>query len=129
VNSNYFTTVLPSMLLLGVGFMLAFPAFNIQATSGISDDEQGLAGGLLNTSVQIGGAVVLAIVTAVVTASGGAQASAAALLAGFKPALYVITGVSILGLAVAVLGLIAHRRTSSAPVAARTPEPEFANAE
>lgn len=128
-NSNYFTTLLPSMLLLGLGFMLAFPAFNIQATAGIADDEQGLAGGLLNTSVQIGGAVVLAVVTAVVTASGGAQASAAALLAGFRPALYVITGVSILGFAVAIMGLVAHRRASSAPAPARTPEPEFANAE
>ncbi|WP_246281930.1 MFS transporter [Fodinicola acaciae] len=139
IDSNYFTTVLPSMLLLGVGFMLAFPAFNIQATSGISDDEQGLAGGLLNTSVQVGGAVVLAIVTAVVTASGGAQASAAALLAGFRPALYVVTGVSVLGLAVAVMGLVAHRRAVVArrragsrvlaTGGAQTADPTYANAE
>jgi MFS family permease len=122
-DSNYFTTLLPSMLLLGVGFMLAFPAYNIQATSGIGDDEQGLAGGLLNTSVQVGGAVVLAVVTAVITASGGASASPEALLAGFRPALFVISGVAILGLLVAVLGLIAHARRKPEPVVDSAPEP------
>lgn len=118
-TSSYATTVLPSMLLLGVGFMLAFPAFNIQATSGISDSEQGLAGGLLNTSVQIGGAVVLAAVTAVVTANGGAEASPEALLAGFRPALIVIAGVAVVGLVIALTGLAASRRSKAEPQEAR----------
>jgi EmrB/QacA subfamily drug resistance transporter len=118
-RSNYLTSVLPSMVLLGIGFMLAFPALNIQATSGIPDSEQGLAGGLLNTFVQIGGAIVLAVVTAVVTASGGADVSAAALLAAFRPALSVIAGVSVVGLLVAASGLVRRRRTVAGPV----PEP------
>ena len=40
---NYAPTILPSMLLLGLGFALSFPALNIQATTGVGDDEQGLA--------------------------------------------------------------------------------------
>jgi EmrB/QacA subfamily drug resistance transporter len=123
-HSGYLTSVLPSMLLLGVGFMLAFPALNIQATDGIADEEQGLAGGLLNTSVQLGGAVVLAVVTAVVTANGGAQASSSALLAGFKPALTVITGVSVLGITTAAIGLALHRRRATATEPALVEEPE-----
>jgi EmrB/QacA subfamily drug resistance transporter len=123
-HSGYLTSVLPSMLLLGVGFMLAFPALNIQATDGIADEEQGLAGGLLNTSVQLGGAVVLAVVTAVVTANGGAQASSSALLAGFKPALTVITGVSVLGITTAAVGLALHRRRATAAEPALVEEPE-----
>jgi EmrB/QacA subfamily drug resistance transporter len=123
-HSGYLTSVLPSMLLLGVGFMLAFPALNIQATDGIADEEQGLAGGLLNTSVQLGGAIVLAVVTAVVTANGGAQASSSALLAGFKPALTVITGVSVLGITTAAVGLALHRRRAVAPAAELAEEPE-----
>jgi MFS family permease len=111
-SSSYLTSVLPSMILIGIGFMLAFPALNIQATAGVADHEQGLAGGLLNTSVQIGGAVTLAVVTAVVTANGGSQASAAALLAGFRPALAVITGLTLAGLALALTGLYAERRTA-----------------
>lgn len=119
-TASYATSILPSMLLLGVGFMLAFPAFNIQATSGIANHEQGLAGGLLNTSVQIGGAVVLAIVTAVVTSSGGAEASAQAMLASFRPALAVITGAAAVGLVVALTGVHARRRRE---VADPTPVP------
>ena len=38
--------ILPTMLLLGRGFALVFPSLNIQATNGVDDDEQGLAGGL-----------------------------------------------------------------------------------
>jgi EmrB/QacA subfamily drug resistance transporter len=122
-HSNYFTSVLPSMLLLGAGFMLAFPAFTSQATAGVADHEQGLAGGLLNTSGQVGGALVLAIVTAVVTGYGGPEASASALLAGFRPALAVISGVAVLGLLVALSGLV--RRRSPRAVAE---EPELVGA-
>jgi MFS family permease len=109
-HSGYVTTLLPSLLLIGLGFMLAFPALNIQATAGIADEEQGLAGGLLNTSAQVGGAIVLAIVTAVVTSNGGAEASAEALLAGFRPALVVVTGAAVIGLAIALTGLLVRRR-------------------
>lgn len=65
--------VLPGMVLLGIAFALSFPSLNIQATNGVHDDEQGLASGMLNTSGQVGGAVVLAVVTAVLTSgsSGG----------------------------------------------------------
>jgi MFS family permease len=122
-SSGYLWSVFPSMLLIGVGFMLAFPAFNIQATSGVVDEEQGLAGGLLNTSGQIGGAVVLAIVTAVVTSNGGAEASAGALLAGFRPALVVISSVAVLGLLLALTGLRRRRPPVPVPVPVAPPEP------
>ena len=102
--------------------MLAFPSLNIQATAGVEDDEQGMAGGLFNSSAQVGGAILLAVVTAVLTANGGAGASAHALLGAFRPSLAVISGVSVLGLLLAVRGLLAARRTASAPtdVAAAT---------
>jgi Na+/melibiose symporter-like transporter len=119
-GSAYLTTVLPSMLLLGVGFMLAFPALNIQATAGVADHEQGLAGGLLNTSAQVGGAVVLAIVTAVVTSSGGPEASAEALLAGFRPAVQVVAGTAVLGLLIALAGVVAAARRRRAPAMVRS---------
>ncbi|WP_158895097.1 MFS transporter [Amycolatopsis anabasis] len=120
-HSGYAASVLPSMILLGIGFTLAFSSLNIQATAGIGDDEQGLAGGLLNTSVQVGGAIGLAVVTAVLTANGGSEASPAALLSGLTPALSVVTGIAVLGLLVALTGVI-RRRRSEAPAA----EPEFA---
>jgi EmrB/QacA subfamily drug resistance transporter len=115
-HSGYAGSVLPSMILLGIGFTLAFSSLNIQGTAGIPDDEQGLAGGLLNTSLQVGGAIGLAVVTAVLTANGGREASPAALLTGLTPALTVVTGIAVLGLLIAVSGLVARKRPAEEPV-------------
>lgn len=115
-HSGYAGSVLPSMILLGIGFTLAFSSLNIQATAGIADHEQGLAGGLLNTSLQVGGAMGLAVVTAVLTANGGREASPAALLTGLTPALSVVTGIAVLGLLVALSGLAARKRPAEEPV-------------
>jgi EmrB/QacA subfamily drug resistance transporter len=112
-HSGYAGAVLPSMILLGIGFTLAFSSLNIQATAGIADDEQGLAGGLLNTSLQVGGAIGLAVVTAVLTANGGREASPAALLTGLTPALSVVTGIAVLGLLIAASGLVARKRETA----------------
>src|SRR5919108_700199 len=70
-TSPYVAVMLPSMLLIGVGFGLSFPSLNIQATAGGADREQGLASGLVSTPFQVGGAVVLAGVSAVVTSQTG----------------------------------------------------------
>ena len=70
---DYAVVLLPTMLLIGIGFMLGFPALNMQATAGVADEEQGLAAGLVQTSFQIGGAIGLAITTAIVTAQAGAS--------------------------------------------------------
>ena len=82
---------------------------NVAATSGVAPEEQGLAGGLLNTSFQLGGAFVLAVVTAVANASTGADGSASAVLDGFHAALYVTIAAALLG-ALAML----HRRPARA---------------
>jgi MFS family permease len=66
---SYVSFMLPTMLLIGVGFGLCFAALNAQATAGVADHEQGLASGVLNTSLQIGGAVGLAVVTAILGSS------------------------------------------------------------
>ncbi len=62
---------------------------NIAAVTGVAPHEQGLAGGLINTSFQFGGALVLAVVTAVNNANTGVGSSGQALLDGFHPAIAV----------------------------------------
>src|SRR5258708_8907619 len=89
--------MLPTFLLAGLGSALAFGPLNVAATNGIAPHEQGLAGGLLNTSFQFGGALVLAVVTAVNNASRGSGGSKQALLDGFHPALIVSLIVAVLG--------------------------------
>ena len=104
----YASFLLPTMLLLGVGFALCFPSVNAQATAGVADHEQGLASGLLNTSMQLGGAVVLAVVTAILS-SAGQHRTANGLLPGMDAALGVVVGVSLLGLALTVWRIRARR--------------------
>ncbi len=80
------------------------------ATDGIPDAEQGLAASLFQTSFQVGGALVLAVVTAVVDAGGASRiTSAPAVLAAYRPALFLITGVAAVGALVALSGLRSKR--------------------
>ncbi|HEY1595968.1 MAG TPA: MFS transporter [Thermoleophilaceae bacterium] len=104
-DPTYAGIILPTILLLGVGFALTFPSVNMAATTGVADHEQGLASGLVSTSIQLGGALVLSVVTAVVTAQSGSGTSASSLLDGFRPGLGVVTAVAVLGLATAASGL------------------------
>ena len=120
-HSGYWGSILPTMLLAGLGFALAFGPLNIAATAGVAATEQGLAGGLLNTSFQFGGALVLAVVTAVNNANVGSDGSAQALLDGFHPALVVSVIASVLG--IAAIGL-RWRRTKPQIVADVVPEVE-----
>jgi MFS family permease len=110
----YAAVILPTMLLIGVGFALAFPSLNIQATSGVADHEQGLAGGLFNTSLQLGGAVGLAVVTAVVAGTTGKATDASAVLDGFKPGLAVVAAIALAGFGVALSGLRLRRAREAA---------------
>ncbi|WP_412540364.1 MFS transporter [Longispora sp. K20-0274] len=101
---HYVSEVLPSIICLGFGFALAFPTLNIQATTGVVDSEQGLASGLVQTSMQVGGAIVIAAVTAVI-ASAGKVSTPREVLDSYYPALTVVTAVAIAGLAFTTLGL------------------------
>ena len=120
--------LLPALLLIGVGW-IGFPAINIQATNGISDDEQGLAAGVLQTSMQVGAAVVLAITTALIAADGTGPASAEDALGAYRHGLVFGAVVSLVGAAVAASALIRRRGTRSAePLEhALPPEPEYAS--
>jgi len=64
-----FAAMLPTFLLLGLGFALAYGPLTIAATDRVAEDEQGLAGGVLTTSFQFGGALGLAVVAAVLAAA------------------------------------------------------------
>ncbi|MGG7466182.1 MFS transporter [Plantibacter sp. YIM 135347] len=99
---NYVLDILPSVLLLGVGFGIGFPSVQVQATAGIHDDEQGLAAGLVQTSSQVGGALALAVAAALIAgAAPGPDATSAAMLDQFRPGLFLSAGIAVIGFAVA----------------------------
>ena len=98
LDSTYAAGMLPTFLLAGLGFALAFGPLNVAATTGVVPEEQGLAGGLLNTSFEFGGALALAIVTAVIDANVGTVASSQGILDAFHAALLVSVGAAVLGI-------------------------------
>jgi predicted MFS family arabinose efflux permease len=120
---DYAGVLLPTVLLIGIGFMLLFPTLNIQATSGVENHEQGLASGLVQTSFQVGGAIGLAIVTAVVAAQAGSSTYPETLIDAYRSALSVAVVVAALGLIVALSGLASERRARLALVAPPAEKP------
>jgi EmrB/QacA subfamily drug resistance transporter len=113
LDSAYGAAILPTVLFGGFGFALAYGPLNIAATNGIAPEEQGLASGLVNTSFQFGGALVLAVAAAVNNAANGAGDSPSALLDGFQAA--VVVSVIASGLGVAATAL--RRRPRLVPAA------------
>jgi MFS family permease len=107
VGASYAVDLLPAMVLLGVGAGLSFPALMTLAMSGAQPHESGLASGLVNTTVQVGGALGLAVLatlsttrTAHLVATGEGQASA--LTGGYHLAWIISTGIALAALAISV---------------------------
>ncbi len=114
IAPSYLLELLPTMLLLGLGFALSFPTLNIAGTSGVGDHEQGLASGLVQTSFQVGGAIGLAVVSAIITGHAGNSTDTGVILDAYRTALIVVTGVAIAGLAIALSGLGFRREVAVA---------------
>jgi EmrB/QacA subfamily drug resistance transporter len=85
VHGSYAVDVLPAILLTSLGMGAVFMPLTLIATTGLKDEDQGLASGLFNTSQQIGGALGLAVLSTIAaskTASAGGS-PAHALVTGF----------------------------------------------
>jgi EmrB/QacA subfamily drug resistance transporter len=130
VQPDLVGVILPCMILLGISCALCFTSLNIQATSGVRNEEQGLASGLLNTSLQVGGAIGLAVVTAVVTANetSGANVTKAELLNSYFPGLAVVAVIAVLGVVVSISGIVALRKEKRVARQRAEAELELANA-
>ena len=139
IDGTYVTDVLPVMILLGVGAGLSFPSLMTLAMSGATRNDSGLASGLVNTSLQVGGAVGLAVLATLATtrtdsllASGDSRASA--LTGGYHYAFLVAAGIVIA--AIAVAGTVLSSRVAVAGEAEEaekaaeliTPEPAYQEA-
>jgi EmrB/QacA subfamily drug resistance transporter len=105
LDATYVTDVMPAMLLIGFGAGLGFPTIMGLAMSGATPSDSGLASGLVNTSLQVGGAIGLAVLATLAAQRtdgllGDGQSAAAALNGGFHLA-YLI-GAGLVGVATVV---------------------------
>jgi hypothetical protein len=109
VDAQFLVHVLGPSLLIGVGLGGAFVTATQLAVHGVDGGESGLAGGLVNTSQQIGGALglaVLASVSGAVTAGlTEAGATPDVVLAGGFRAVFLGAGIAAVLAAVATLGI------------------------
>jgi EmrB/QacA subfamily drug resistance transporter len=62
-DGTYLPDILPGILLMSIGMGLTFVPITLIATSGVPNEDAGLASGLYNTSQQIGGALGLAVLS------------------------------------------------------------------
>ena len=105
VHGSYFAHVMPSMLLLGIGAGVCFPALMNVAMSGTDPRDAGLASGLVNTTAQVGGALGLAVLATLSTSRSGhllahGQSTAAALTSGYHLAFWIAAGLTATAIAI-----------------------------
>jgi EmrB/QacA subfamily drug resistance transporter len=114
VDASYAVDLLPSMLLFGVGAGLSFPSLVTLAMSGSTHEDAGLASGLINTTLQVGGALGLAVLaTLSSTRTSHLLASGVpvphALTSGYHVAWVISAGIAVSALLVSLVGLRAVR--------------------
>jgi MFS family permease len=89
MGTRYWIGLFPSFALIGIAFGLTFSTVNISATNGVAAHEQGIASGMLQTAIQFGTALLLAIATAVNLANTRHHGTAHGALRGYHAALLV----------------------------------------
>jgi EmrB/QacA subfamily drug resistance transporter len=133
VDGNYVTDLLPPFLLIAIGVGTSFPSIMTLAMSGATKEDAGLASGLVNTSMQVGGAIglaVLATVSAERTKSleAGGEAVKVALNSGYHVAYLIGAGFAAIAVAIAVFVLRAPEPSAMPAHGEGEPEPALSEA-
>jgi EmrB/QacA subfamily drug resistance transporter len=138
VDATYVTQVMPATIFISIGAGLGFPSLMGLAMSGATPSDSGLASGLINTSVQIGGAIGLAVLATLAsertdTLRASGHSVDAALNGGFH--LAYLVGAALVGVAIVVTLTVlrsgspataAHQAES--PADRRRAEPAYSDA-
>ena len=106
--------LVPPLILAGVGISLALPIAPTVVVSTVKPQQMGKASGVNSTMQRFGAAFAIALAAAVFAANGH-LGSAAGFEAGFRPALAVVAGLSLVG----ALTPLAARSRAAAPATAQ----------
>jgi len=102
VDGSYLTHLLGPMIISAIGLGFAFVPVTIGAVSGVSQDDSGLASGLINTTQQLGGALGLSVLVAVASGVITNDRDPVDLTEGFQAAFLTGAGIAVLGIIAAV---------------------------
>jgi MFS family permease len=117
VHGHFWGDLAGPFFVTGAGTAFAFIPVSIAGLSGVTEQEAGLASGLLNTSQQLGGAIGTAVASTVAatrlgTLLGQHQPADVALTGGFRWALWVCGTIALL--AIPVTAALLRRTTTPA---------------
>jgi len=133
-DSEYFSSLMPAMLLTAAGLGLCFVPMTLAAVSGVDDADAGIASALLNTSQQVGGALGLAVLSTIAGSiansrlpdaaatlyrglsmhdAASVHAASAALTEGFSASFMVAVGLFVAGSLTTLLTIPAIRKKAS----------------
>ena len=133
VEGDYLTDLLPPFLLIGIGVGTSFPAIMTLAMSGATPEDAGLASGLVNTSMQVGGAVGLALLATLSTERTeslreSGENLASALTSGYHLAYLIGAALAAIAVAIAVFVLRSPQPQEMPARQEGEPEPAFSEA-
>jgi EmrB/QacA subfamily drug resistance transporter len=123
VDGDYVVDVLPPLVVLGLGIGVSFPSLMTLAMSGATQEDAGLASGLVNTTAQVGGALGLAVLATLSTTRSeslidGGASTASALTSGYHLAFLIGAALVVVAFVVA-LTVIERPQPKPAPQRAR----------
>jgi EmrB/QacA subfamily drug resistance transporter len=118
-TTSYWEVILPGLVLYGTGLGVAIPVVTIASQSGVSEHAAGVAGGLITTVQQVGGAIGLAALASLSTAvtqadlrarpagpgGAGSPAMVAALMAGYHCVFLAAVPLTLVALLLSLIGL------------------------
>jgi EmrB/QacA subfamily drug resistance transporter len=119
VDGTFVANLLPGIVVVASGVGAVFTGVTTAATEGVPADQAGIASGLLNASMQFGGALGLAVLSALATdrSNGVLQTGGElplALAAGFQRAFLIGAGLVLAAALVALTAINAHPRGRTA---------------
>ncbi len=128
-SGTYLTSILPGIIVFGIGFGILLNTTLIAATAGVNNEEQGLASGLINTANQVGTAVIIATLIATSAVRTHLLDLTAhtpidhqqALIGGYRFTFFVGLGLLLLALLI-VLVFIDNKKVQNTSTPAREPD-------
>jgi EmrB/QacA subfamily drug resistance transporter len=106
-EESYWSLV-PAMLMGGIGMASAMPSATAAALSGVSVEKAGVGSAVVNTSRQLGGSLGIALMGAIVAHEVGGQLSPDAFVHGLSVALVVAGVIALAGAATAMALIRSH---------------------
>jgi EmrB/QacA subfamily drug resistance transporter len=126
---HYLIDVLPSMVLLGAGAGMAFPALAALGMADATPDDAGLASGVFNTTAEVGSALGLAVLATLssgryLSLRGAGLSDVAAQTGGYRLAFLVAAGLVLAALAVTIT-VVRQPAGKAQPARQAQPAPEL----